>query len=158
MKKAISILLALLLLFSCASADKWLGGDGWWDDSYTGNLQYHPETGMTWKLPSGWIYTGYNDFQKMYEYSDPTGVFTISVFRRDDMGLYDLEPYYSFTKDDERSMIILKNDRDWFIFANEDHMVGYCEGKKGGLFGITMYFPRNADNRKIARRIISSVD
>ena len=58
--------------------------------------------------------------------------------------------------------MLLKRDRDWFIFADADHMTGYCTAKKGALFGINVYFPRENDANgyyhEFARKIISSVD
>ena len=158
MKKVISAFLLILLLCSCACADEWIGGEGWWDDSYSGSLQYHAETGMTFKLPAGWEFKEYDSSQGFYEYADPSGNYTISVFRRDDMGLYDLESYYSFTKDYDQGMIILKDDRDWYIFADAYHMTAYCEAAKGGLFGINLYYSPGVSNSVMARRIISSVD
>ena len=158
MKRIISALLLVLLLFSFAYAADWIGGEGWWDDSYSGSIQYHAETGMTFKLPAGWVFKEYDSYQGFYYYTDPSGDYEISVFRRDDMGLYDLESYYSFIKDYDQGMIILKDDRDWFIFADAHHMTGYCEAKKGGLFGINLYFTPGENNLVTARRIISSVD
>lgn len=158
MKKFFSVLLLVLFLLSCAYAAEWIGGDGWWDDNYSGNVQYHAETGMTFKLPTGWVFKDYDSYQGFYNYSDPSGEYEISVFRRDDMGLYDLESAYSFTKDYDQGMIILKDDRDWYIFADAYHMTAYCESKKGGLFGINLYFTPSESNLVMARRIISSVD
>ena len=162
MKKTVCILLALLLLVSCAFADEWIGGTGWWDNSYAGTVQFHQETGMNFRLPAGWIRTGYDSYSRMYEYASPDGLFTVSVFRRDDLGLYDLESEYSFMMDSyDMGMIILQEDRDWYIFADADHMTAYCEAAKGGLFGINLYFPRENSpegrSHVTARQIISSV-
>ena len=110
------------------------------------------------KLPAGWVFKEYDSLQGFYYYTDPSGNYEISVFRRDDYGLYDLEAAYSFIKDYDMGMIILKHDRDWYIFADANHMTAYCEGKKGGLFGMNLYFSPSESNRVLARRIISSVD
>ena len=158
LKKILSVLLLMLFLCTCSFADEWIGGDGWWDDNYAGSMQLHAETGMTFKLPAGWVFKEYDSLQGFYYYTDPSGNYEISVFRRDDYGLYDLEAAYSFIKDYDMGMIILKHDRDWYIFADANHMTAYCEGKKGGLFGMNLYFSPSESNRVLARRIISSVD
>lgn len=163
MKKILVLLLALALVPAGALAE-YIAGEGWWEDNYSGALQYVNAENLCFKLPHDWsdaplidedVNTG------TYMRDDYSMVMWVSVYReplRDMISrLQNAGNYWNDEQYVETGNLILKDDRDWYIIANSYRMCAFTDGENGGTVEFGFSYEEEEWCRTIARQIISSV-
>ena len=166
MKRIAILTLALLLLLSLAlsaTAD-YISGDGWWDDNYSGTWNYIPEAGLMIKLPYDWS-ENLLEGQEEYVFIRDDYYITLGVRFHWGEGLFSMEDEiqddylifdgYQYT---ESANIILDEDRDWYIMANDYLFTALTNGEYGGV--VEFCFNYDSEGGYLLddiRRIISSI-
>ena len=162
MKRVWILTLALLMLLTAAASADYIGGDGWWDDSYGGTWQVVDNSELVIKLP--------------YDWGDNFGEYGEMLFCRNDYAvtlrvcshsgsMWDLEDqiensglYWNGFQYDESANIILKDDRDWYIIANSYCICAFTDGGYDNTVEFCFGCEESDYYRTIIRQIISSVE
>lgn len=152
------VLACLVLLGGTALADRGVGGEGWFDDSYLGSYVVINNSGAVVKVPSEWKDISFVPDMQMYQdYTSGEGgmYFYLSTGGNDVWdGWYDTYlsggGYYQ-----ESAAIILQQDRDWLILTDDSGMVAVTS-----INGVSIVFEFQLyqdSDWTWARRIVSSV-
>lgn len=161
---SLSLLLALALLF--AAHAEYISGDGWWDESYSGVWNYIDDAGLAVKLPDDWsdnILGDDNNGEYVFMRDDYYITLSVAVYGN---SLFDLEDaieenglWFDDYQYEESANLILKDDRDWYIIANDYLITAITDGAYGGTAVFTFNYDDGiGDLTPIIRRIISSVE
>ena len=160
MKKTLALILALLL--SAAALAEYIGGEGWWDDDYDGTVYYCPDGDLYFWLPDDWGDNFGEEGEMLFCRNDygitlrvcshPGTIWDMSEAIEADGLFWDGFQY------EESANIILKDDRDWYIIANEYSMCAFTDDAYGNTIEFCFGFEEDDYNRMVVRRIISSVE
>ena len=153
MKRILAALLAAMLLIACACAE-YIGGDGWFDTDYIGDDILIQGSDLTVRVPSWWEDISFTEGMQMYRDTVDGMYFYLYTVDRETWN-----SYWHMSSDDcpyeESAFIILQQDRDWLVFADEYLLVAVTPIDSGAVVFEFQLF--QDDDWVWARRIVSSV-
>ena len=164
MKRAITLVLALLFLFTATASAEYISGEGWWDDGYSGTWNYIPAAGLCVKLPYDWCENLLEeDGQYLYMRDDYSIILSVEFYAESLFDLEDILESSGLWLDDlhyeESANLILKDDRDWYVMANDYMFIAFTDSSYGGTAAFSFNYSNEVgDELWYIRRIISSIE
>ena len=160
MKKLLCAFLILSLLLAGMSLAEGMGidGDGWFDGDYPGPLVLIENSGLMFRLPSGWTIKGSIDTDHSY-FNQENGLGLWVGTIPDDQ----VQAFFDYCNNDpteNSAAIILQQDRDWYIIIDPNMKtliaIAHCEGFPGGI-ELCFSHVNTPELMTVARQMVSSV-